>query len=110
MIMAEVLPEVWLRGPIEGIPSLLQPAVHALLQAMEEIKQCMQDFPDELLWQRPAGVASPGFHLLHITGVLDRLCTYAKGNSLNEAQLSYLKEESHQHQLSAEELVVLVNQ
>ena len=30
--------EVWLRGPIAGIPALLQPAAHALLQTSEEIK------------------------------------------------------------------------
>lgn len=92
--MAENLPEVWLRGPIEGIPSLLQPAAHALLQAVEEIKALMKDFPDELLGERPAGIASPGFHLLHMAGVLNRLCTYAKGNNLTEEQLAYLKAET----------------
>lgn len=103
--MAESLPEVWLRGPIEGIPSLLQPAAHALLQAMEEIREAMKDFPDDLLWQTPAAVASPGFHLLHITGVLDRLCTYAKATQLNEEQLAYLKAENTPVQSTAKELV-----
>jgi len=32
-------PEVWLRGPLEGIPPLLQPVAHALLQAREEINE-----------------------------------------------------------------------
>jgi len=31
--MAESLPEVWLRGPVEGVPAALQPVAHALLQA-----------------------------------------------------------------------------
>ncbi|RYF84532.1 MAG: hypothetical protein EON98_08935 [Chitinophagaceae bacterium] len=96
--MAENLPEVWLRGPIDGIPSLLQPATHALLQAVEEIKELMHDFPDGLLWEKPANVASPGFHLLHIKGVLDRLATYAQGNALSEAQLTYLRSESEQQE------------
>ncbi len=91
--MAEALPEVWLRGPLEDIPQLLQPAAHALLQAVEEIKELMKDFPESSLNERPAGVASPAFHLLHITGVLDRLCTYAKGAILSPAQLAYLKAE-----------------
>src|SRR5829696_4131234 len=108
--MAESLPEVWLRGPVEGIPSLLQPIAHALLQAVEEIKGLMKDFPNDLLWHRPSGVASPGFHLLHITGVLDRLCTYAEGASLNGTQLNYLKEESLLHQQSAQDLVAQVEQ
>jgi len=108
--MAESLPEVWLRGPVEGIPSLLQPAAHALLQAVEEIKELMDHFPDNLLWERPAGVASPGFHLLHITGVLDRLSTYAKGEVLSEEQLAYLKAESLQQATTSEELIERLGQ
>ena len=103
--MREVLPEVWLRGPVDNIPALLQPVAHALLQATEEINVAMHGFPSHLLWERPAGVASPGFHLLHIAGVLDRLCTYALGNQLNEQQLVYLKEESRTHSFPVEELV-----
>lgn len=91
--MASILPEVWLRGPLPHVPPLLQPIAHALLQATEEVSELMNDFPDELLWQRPAGVASVGFHLQHLTGVLDRLFTYAAGNPLNESQLHYLKTE-----------------
>ncbi|HWZ04463.1 MAG TPA: DinB family protein [Mucilaginibacter sp.] len=86
-------PEVWLRGPLEDIPGLLQPVAHALLQAREEINQLMVGFPDELLWEKPAGLASPGFHMQHLTGVLDRLFTYAKQEQLNETQLAYLKAE-----------------
>jgi uncharacterized damage-inducible protein DinB len=89
-------PEVWLRGPLAGIPALVQPVAHALLQAQEEIHEMMKDLPEALLWQRPAGVASPGFHLKHIRGVLDRLFTYAKGESLSAKQLDYLKSEELQ--------------
>src|SRR5688572_1725061 len=103
--MAESLPEVWLRGPVEGVPSLLQPAAHALLQATEEIKALMQDLPEHLLWKRPAGVASPGFHLLHIRGVLDRLCCYAEGKQLSEEQMKYLKAESAPQQATVKDLV-----
>ena len=106
--MAEALPEVWLRGPLENIPALLQPAAHALLQAMEEIQAAMKDFPDHLLWERPAGVASPGFHLLHMTGVLNRLCTYARAGLLNEEQLAYLKSESERQDRSVSELIEML--
>jgi uncharacterized damage-inducible protein DinB len=87
-------PEVWLRGPLAEIPALVQPVAHALLQAKEEIHEMMTDFPDGLLWQRPAGIASPGFHLKHIVGVLDRLFTYASGKPLTAQQLQYLKAEA----------------
>ena len=36
MTAPQTLPEVWLRGPVEGYPAELQPAVHALLQAVED--------------------------------------------------------------------------
>lgn len=87
------LPEVWLRGPVEGVPALLQPIAHALLQAREEIHALLQDFPETLLWEKPAGVASVGFHLQHLKGVLDRLFTYAKGEALSREQLDYLSKE-----------------
>lgn len=85
--------EVWLGGPLQGIPPLLQPVAHALLQAREEINELMQDFPAALLWEKPAGMASPGFHLQHMAGVLDRLFTYASGKMLSSEQLSYLSAE-----------------
>jgi len=91
--MSKNRPEVWLRGPLENVSPLLQPVAQALLQAREEINQLMQDFPVGLLWERPAGLASPGFHLQHMAGVLDRLFTYAKGNALNQQQLDYLAAE-----------------
>jgi uncharacterized damage-inducible protein DinB len=78
--------EVWLRGPVPHVPALLQPVAHALLQAHEETERIMQGFPEEQLWNRPGGVASPGFHLQHLAGVVDRLFTYARGESLNEDQ------------------------
>ena len=91
--MAEKKYEVWLRGPVDHIPALLQPVAHALLQAREEVNTLMNDFPETLLWEKPAGVASPGFHLQHMKGVIDRLLTYAKGEMLNADQLQYLKQE-----------------
>jgi uncharacterized damage-inducible protein DinB len=82
--------EVWLRGPLPRIPVLLQPIAHALLQAQEEVHAMLIDFPENILWERPYNVASPAFHLQHLTGVLDRLFTYARGESLNAVQLSAL--------------------
>src|ERR1700679_551950 len=83
-------PEVWLRGAEDGIPPLLQPVAHALLQAREEVNEMMEGFPSVLLWEKPAGLASPGFHLQHLAGVLDRLFTYARGEQLAQQQLAYL--------------------
>ncbi len=90
------LPEFWLRGAVENIPALLQPVAHALLQARAEINEMMQDFPEKKLWEKPANVASVGFHLQHLTGVLDRLFTYARNEMLKEQQLLYLNNEGKQ--------------
>jgi hypothetical protein len=91
--MSTTQPEVWLRGPVPGVPALLQPVAHALLQAGEEVDTLLRDFPAELLWTRPGGVASVGFHLQHLSGVLDRLFTYARGEPLTPTQLQALAAE-----------------
>ena len=86
-------PEAWLRGPVVGVPDTLQPVAHALMQAREEARDALRDFPAELLWTRPAGLASVGFHLQHIAGVIDRLFTYARGESLSDVQRQALAKE-----------------
>lgn len=99
-------PEYWLNGPVGGVPAYLQPVAHALLQARREVQGMMVGFPLEKLWTKPAGLASVGFHLQHLTGVLDRLFTYAEGKQLNEAQLSDLKLEGvEQTSISVSDLV-----
>ena len=100
-------PEVWLRGSLPGISPLLQPVAHALLQAREEVSEIMKDFPKVWLWVKPAGMASPAFHLQHLTGVLDRLFTYARGEALSSTQLAYLAAEGKETvtQLSVNDLV-----
>jgi len=89
-------PEVWMRGPIQGVPPLLQPVAHALLQAQEEAFALLDRFPDDKLWLCPMGVASVGFHLQHICGVIDRMFTYANKKPLSEQQLVYLEQEGKQ--------------
>ena len=83
-------PERWLSGPVEGVPPLLQPIAHAFYQTLDDLEATLEGFPEDLLWSRPAGVASVGFHLQHIRGVIDRLFTYARGEPLSEDQLTAL--------------------
>lgn len=91
--MTDKQPEVWLRGPVKDIPDLLQPAAHALLQTLEEANKYTLNVPDSKLWKKPTGRASIAFHLQHITGVIDRMLTYAQDNTLSEKQFDYLKSE-----------------
>ena len=92
---------MWLRGPVTGVPPLLQPVAHALLQCREEVLATIADLPPGLIWARPGGVASAGYHVRHAGGSLDRLFTYARGESLTHAQMLELRAED-QPDLSAD--------
>lgn len=104
--MDQPKPEYWLRGKIENVPDLLQPAAHAFLQSKDELRKYLKDFPENELWTMPAGRASVGFHLQHIAGVTNRMLTYASGKQLNPLQLENLKKEGEPNQeIGLEELI-----
>lgn len=101
--------EPWLRGPVEGIAPVLQPAAHALLQAREDVAAVAPSVPADVLW-RSDGAASAGFHLLHLAQALDRLYTYARGEVLNDAQKAAFKAEAQPHpELDGPALVRIVD-
>jgi hypothetical protein len=83
----------WLHGPIDGVPDLLQPVAHALIEAAQDIRTVLATVTPEQTWTRPHGAASLGFHVRHAMGSIDRLFTYARGEALNEAQLATLARE-----------------
>jgi hypothetical protein len=100
--------EAWLRGPVDGIPGVLQPAAHALVQAQEDVEAYAAGLSSDVLW-RQQGAASAGFHLLHLAGALDRLFTYARGEMLNDEQKAAARAEAAPRpELSAEALVDMV--
>jgi uncharacterized damage-inducible protein DinB len=101
------LPEVWLRGPISGIPALLQPVAHSLQQCREEMVSKISDLTSAQIWATPGGGASVGFHVRHATGSLDRLFTYARGEQLSPAQRAFLAAET-QRDLAPQVAVRLV--
>jgi uncharacterized damage-inducible protein DinB len=88
--------EWWQRGPIDGIPVVLQPVAHILLQVRESVDELVDNLSQAEWNARPAGVASAAFHVRHITGVVDRLFTYARGESLSEDQFAALRSEGEQ--------------
>ncbi|HUF11576.1 MAG TPA: DinB family protein [Longimicrobiales bacterium] len=85
--------DAWLRGPVEGVPELLMPVAHALIQTPEDVERAA-GLDVEQTWMRPGGAASVGFHLRHIAGVVDRLFTYARGEELDAEQLEALRAEA----------------
>jgi len=86
-------PEYWLRGPLPGVDPYLMPAAHALMQSSDDIERAAHALNVEQLWIKPGGAASAGFHLRHIAGSIDRLLTYARGESLSDAQFAALRRE-----------------
>ena len=85
--------EWWQRGPVDGVPALLQPVAHILLQVQESVGAMVNGLAPAQWNERPAGVASVGFHVRHITGVVDRLFAYARGEALTPAQFAALRTE-----------------
>jgi uncharacterized damage-inducible protein DinB len=79
-------PELWLKGPVAGVPVALQPAANALLQTIEDVRHALDGLREDEVWVTPGGAASIGFHLIHLVGATDRLCTAARGERLNDAQ------------------------
>ena len=106
--MAE--PEAWLRGPVAGVPPLLMPAAHALQQCRGEVRAVLEGLTPEQVGHRPAGAASVEFHVRHAIGSLDRLLTYARGESLDDRQRDALAGEHTPSGLGPGELTALFDE
>src|SRR6476469_5107103 len=93
--------EAWQRGPVDGFEPLLMPVVHALIQVREDLERLAARVPQEHVWQRPGGAASIGFHIRHTGGALDRLFTYARGETLSDVQRAFARTEDDPGQPAA---------
>ena len=98
--------EWWQRGPVDGIPAVLQPIAHILLQVRESVGEIVAPLTEQEWNARPAGVASAAFHVRHIAGVIDRLFTYARGDALSKEQFAAIRSEG-QEVLAADVATVL---
>ena len=76
-----------------GVPALLQPVAHALVDADEDVQKFVPSLSSQQIAARPGGAAPIGYHVTHAIGSLDRLFTYARGEALNEKQLAALAAE-----------------
>lgn len=99
--------EWWQRGPIEGVPAALQPVAHILLQVRESVGELTANLSEAQWNARPANVASSAFHVRHITGVIDRLFTYARGDALTPEQFARLRMEGDH--LSADDVAATLD-
>ena len=83
--------EWWQRGPVDGVPAVLQPIAHILLQVRESVGELVDGLTEEQWNARPGGVAPAAFHVRHMTGVINRLFTYARGHALSAEQFAAIK-------------------
>ena len=101
------LPEPWLRGTLSEVPAVARGVLHALELAQEDIHKWCGVLSSERIHARPSGLPSVASQLRHIAGSVDRLVTYAEGNSLSETQLRALKAEAEARGTTAEILAAL---
>ena len=84
--MSRQQPEPWLRGTLADHPPAQRAVLHALQLAGEDIARWCAPLSTAQIHARPFQLPSVAFHMLHITGSLDRLLTYAEGHPLSETQ------------------------
>ena len=51
--MTTTRPEPWLRGPVPGVPALLQPAAHAFQMSIEDCETAAAGLTNDELWASP---------------------------------------------------------
>jgi uncharacterized damage-inducible protein DinB len=90
-------PEPWLLGTLKDIPAVPRAVLHALEMARQDLRHWCGALTEDELNTGPAGLPSVAFQIRHITGSIDRLLTYAEGNSLSDDQMKRLKAELNQH-------------
>ena len=85
--------EWWQRGPIVGVPEVLQPVAHIVLPVRESFGQMVTGLTEAEWNAQSAGVASAALHARRIAGVIDRLFTDARGEALSDLQRAALARE-----------------
>src|ERR1039457_7094107 len=106
----DALPEPWMGGPIEGVHPLLARDLYSFEMAREDLEKYTAGLPTASIWATPHGLASVGFHILHIAGSTNRLMTYLQGKELSAAQLDAMAAEECPGELSREQLLAALSQ
>ncbi len=85
--------EPWLRGANTDVPTVGRAVLHALQLADEDLQKWCGNLSDSEVNANPPGIAPVAFHIRHIARSLDRLLTYAEGQTLTDEQLARLRTE-----------------
>ena len=98
-----------MRGPIEGVHPLLAPVLYSFQMAREDLEKYTAGLPPARIWATPHGLASVGFHMVHIAGSTNRLVTYLQGKELSSEQLDAMAAEAAPGEPSREQLLAVLN-
>jgi hypothetical protein len=79
---------------MEGTHLLVMPVFYCFQQVREDLARHTEELTQEHLWRRVGSLPPLGFHLRHLAGSIDRLTTYLMDDSLSQAQLAFLREET----------------
>src|SRR6476469_7148978 len=85
--------EWWQRGPVEGVPAVLQPVAHILLQVGESADELVENLTESEWNARPTGVASAAFHVRRTAGGSAGRSTHARCEGLSEEQCAAIRRE-----------------
>src|SRR5258708_36015009 len=85
--------EPWLRGIIPGLAPVVEHLLRASQQIREDVAAALSPLTAEQVWATPHGMTPAGFHVKHLAGSTDRLCTYLEGRQLDDRQLQILSSE-----------------
>jgi len=94
--------EPWLRGTHGEVPAAGRAVLHALELGLDDLTKWTSGLGDVEVHEQPLGLPSVGFHLRHIARSVDRILSYAEGNSLTSEQLTALKAEQSGEETLAE--------
>ena len=91
-----------MRGVVPGIDPVIGHLLRASEQIREDIEAAVAPLTAEQLWAKPNGMTAVGFHVKHLAGSTERLCTYLAGSQLNAEQLEAMKQEGEGRESAAE--------
>jgi uncharacterized damage-inducible protein DinB len=80
-------------GSLRDLHPVLAALLHSLEHARDDIRKWTENLTPEQFSTSRGEIAAPSFHVVHIAGSVDRLLTYARGESLTDEQFRELENE-----------------
>lgn len=86
--------EPWLAGRFAHLAPLPRLLCCSFELSLADVRRWTAPLSDVQIWAQPINQTSVGFQLRHLAGSVDRLLTYARGETLSGYQLAFLLAEA----------------